>query len=211
MWNISQGVTFVKAMLNTSNQTLLIQGTDNLELRSEIKEIVLNMAVILTLINSNKKVNIAESKEFCQETYLLVTPIRWTEFSSSAHIVLTHSPELIEENDNTSLLNFIEFGIDTNNKFLRQYCINYARKISQFENLSDCINRLRDKSWPNGDESLRTFKAVAPILGSHTRHADVETKPAYKHVRTTTGNQEENSNSVSALFLQILFCFFRLT
>ena len=44
-----------KAMLNTSNWTLLIQGIDNSELTSKIEQLVLNMAVIPTIINSNKK------------------------------------------------------------------------------------------------------------------------------------------------------------
>ena len=64
------------------------------------------------------------------------------------HIVLAHSPELIEGNDNTGLLNFTECGVEANNKFLRQYRNNHARKTNQFDNLSDCINRLWNKSDP---------------------------------------------------------------
>ena len=45
-------------------------------------------------------------------------------------------------------LNFTESDIEANNKFLRQYCINNSRKTNQYENLSDCINRLWDKSDP---------------------------------------------------------------
>ena len=49
----------VKPMLNTNNLTLLTQGIVNSELRSKIEQTVLNMAVILKIINSNKKVMIA--------------------------------------------------------------------------------------------------------------------------------------------------------
>ena len=66
----------------------------------------------------------------------------------SSHIVVAHSAELIEENGHRGLLNFSESGIEANNKFLRQYRLNYSRKTNQYENLSDCINRLWDKSDP---------------------------------------------------------------
>ena len=88
------------------------------------------------------------NSKFCCETYLLVNEISWIQVSPSAHIVLAHSAELIEQNDSKGLLNFTECGIEANNKFLRQYRMNYARKTSQFDNLSDCINRLWDKSDP---------------------------------------------------------------
>ena len=46
-----------------------------------------------------------------------------------------------------------------------------------------------------------------PLRGSHTRHKHVKMKPANKHIRTTTENQEENSWSVSVLFLLMTCCF----
>ena len=68
--------------------------------------------------------------------------------SPRSHMVLIHSAELIKQNEHKGLLNFTECGIEANNKFLRQYRINYSRKTSQYDNLSDCINRLWDKSDP---------------------------------------------------------------
>ena len=41
-----------------------------------------------------------------------------------------------------------ESGLEANNKFLRQYRINKARKTNQYDNLSYCINRMWDKSDP---------------------------------------------------------------
>jgi len=137
-----------KEILNTSYRKLLTQGISNTDLREKIERIFLNMAVILTIINSNRSVNVNEYYEFCRSPYLQVAAISWIEFSTSAHIVLAHSPELIEQNINTGLLNFTESGIEANNKFLRQYRINNSRKTNQYENLSDCINRLWDKSDP---------------------------------------------------------------
>ena len=137
-----------KAMLNTENRKLLTQGIDSTELRGKIDTIVLNMSVILSIINSSKKVNVDEYRVFCRDTYILVASLEWIEFTPSAHIVLAHSPDLIDQNHGMGLLNYTECGLEANNKFLRQYRINKARKTSQFDNLSDCINRLWDKSDP---------------------------------------------------------------
>lgn len=135
-------------MLNTNNRKLLTQGIDSSELRQKIDHLVMNMAVILTIINSDRKVKVDAFKEFCRATYLHVTSIHWIELTPSSHNVLGHSAELIEENGNRGLHNFTESGLEANNKFLRQYRINKARKTNQYDNLSDCINRLWDKSDP---------------------------------------------------------------
>ena len=137
-----------KEMLNTSYRKLLTEGVLNTELKSKLDELLLNMAVILTLINSNRKIKVNEFHEFCHATYLNVISIPWIELSPSAHIVLAHSAELIADNGNKGLLNYSESGLEANNKFLRQYRLNRSRKTSQFDNLSDCINRLWDKSDP---------------------------------------------------------------
>lgn len=48
----------------------------------------------------------AEYKNFCLTKSLLVKSVLWIEINPTLHIVLTHSPELMEENDNTGILNF---------------------------------------------------------------------------------------------------------
>ena len=138
----------VKAILNTNYRALLTKGIDDVDLRSKIDEIILNMAVILAVINSSRKVKVCEYREFCLGTSLLIKSIPWIQITPSAHVVLAHSSELIDANSQTGLLNFTESGLEANNKFLRQYRVNFARKTNQFDNLSDCINRLWDKSDP---------------------------------------------------------------
>ena len=125
-----------KEMLNTSYRKLLTEGVLNTELKSKLDELLLNMAVILTLINSNRKIKVNEFHEFCHATYLNVISIPWIELSPSAHIVLAHSAELIADNGNKGLLNYSESGLEANNKSLRRYRLNRS------------INRLRDKSDP---------------------------------------------------------------
>ena len=95
-------------MLNTNNRKLLTQGIDSSELRRKIDHLVMNMAVILTIINSDRKVKVDAFKEFCRATYLHVTSIHWIELTPSSHAVLGQSAELIEENGNR--------GLEANNK-----------------------------------------------------------------------------------------------
>ena len=57
-----------KLILNTSNRKLLTEGIDSSELRSQIDQVVLNMAVILTIINSDRRVNVDVFGDFCRTT-----------------------------------------------------------------------------------------------------------------------------------------------
>ena len=124
--------------------SMYYQPLIDLLVESVISPAEVSITTLLTINSSDKNVRVAEFKEFCCETYLLVNEISWIQVSPSAHIVLAHSAEFIEQNDSKGLLNFTECGIEANNKFLRQYRMNYASKTSQFDNLSDCINRLWD-------------------------------------------------------------------
>ena len=87
-----------KVMLNTDNRKLLTQGINSSDLRAKIDQLVLNMAVILSIINSDRKVKIDEFREFCRKTYIQVASIPWIHITPSAHVVLGHSAELIAEN-----------------------------------------------------------------------------------------------------------------
>ena len=77
---------------------------------------------------------------------MLVMSVKWIRFTPTAHTVLAHSAELIEQNNGRGLLNYTESGLEANNKFLRQYRMNFLRKTSQYENITDCLNRLLEKS-----------------------------------------------------------------
>ena len=55
-----------KSLLNTNNRFLLTKDIEIPELRSKIDNIILNMAVILSIINSNMMVKVAEYREFCK-------------------------------------------------------------------------------------------------------------------------------------------------
>ena len=160
-----------KAILNNSNRSLLTKGIDNSELKSKIDKIILNMAAILAVINSNKKVNVSEYTELCKSTSLLIKSIHWIKINPSAHVVLAHSAEVINENDGRGLLNFTECGLEANNKYLLQYRMNYACKTSQLNNLSDCLRRLWDKSDPMVHELRNCLHCTHCNTDGHTIRA----------------------------------------
>ena len=156
----------------------MTKGIDNTELRGKVEEIVRNAAVILAVINSNKKVNVDRYKQFCQEAMLLVKSVPWIKFTPTAHAVLAHSPQLIEQNNAHGLLNFSESGLEANNKYLRQYRINFSRKTSQEDNLTDCINRLWDKSDFRVVKILQRLQCKCCKENGHT----IKSCPIYKNL-----------------------------
>ena len=136
----------VKTLLNTNNRTLLTKHISDVSLKENIDKIILYVSIILCLINSNRQINVEKYSVLCQKTMMLVMSVKWIRFTPTAHTVLAHSAELIEQNNGRGLLNYTESGLEANNKFLRQYRMNFSRKTSQYENLTDCLNRLWDKS-----------------------------------------------------------------
>ena len=180
-------------MLNSTNCLLLTQGISNLDLRSKVDIIILSMGVILTIINSKKKVRVAEFNEFCIETSLAVIRVPWIKLTPSVHIGLGHSSELIESNNETGLLNLTETGLKANNKFLRQYRSRYARKTSQIDNLTDCLNRIWDKSDP------MVMKLRERVHCSHCKAQGHTIRSCAELKRTLSGCKTEFDSVVSLL------------
>ena len=101
-----------------------------------------------------------EYAELCKSTSLLVKLIPWIYNNPSAHVV-------IDGNNSCGLRNFTESGLEANNKDLRQYRLNYARKTSQHDN-SDCLNRLWDKSDPIVNELCNRLHCSHCNTDGHT-------------------------------------------
>ena len=64
-----------KSLLNTTQCTLLTKHIDSIDLKEKIDKIILNLAVILCIINSNRKVNIDVYGEFCKNTALMIKEV----------------------------------------------------------------------------------------------------------------------------------------
>ena len=122
-----------------------------------LRELLNRLWVILFVYTSQSKdaqVNIPLFREFCANTYeLLLTGFensesKWINISPTVHMLLAHSWELIEINNNYGLGEYSEQGLEHNNKFLRYFRQYLSRKKSQETNLADCIHRLWLKSDP---------------------------------------------------------------
>ena len=64
---------------------------------------------------------------------------------------MEHAPELIEANESKGLGDYSKSGLECNNKILRLVRIAQSRKCNQFDNLTNCINRL----WVRSDVHVR--------------------------------------------------------
>ena len=101
--------------------------------QADLRELMCRLWVILFVYNSKRKVKTDVFKDFCITTYKSIfngfnNKDRWINVSPTVHSLLAHSPELIENNDCCGLGNFSESGLENNNKYLRFYRRNLARK-----------------------------------------------------------------------------------
>ena len=101
-----------------------------------LNEFLNRLWVILFVYTSQSKthVNTPLFREFCAITYELLlnsfqnSESKWLNISPTLHMLLAHSWELIEINDNCGLGEFSETGLEHNNKFLRFFRQFRARK-----------------------------------------------------------------------------------
>ena len=123
--------------------------------------------VIVKIYTSQRKVDIGQFKEFCLDTYNYILmnfnnnsaeTKRWISISPTVHALLAHSWELIANNDGKGCGEFSESGLENNNKFLRFYRCNLARKVNQEMNLEDCLTRL----WLRSDPTIRSAGPPPP-------------------------------------------------
>ena len=103
--------------------------------RADVSDIILRIWVIMRVYNSNHNINICNHMTFCNETTIKLTENlndsnkkKWIKITPSLHGLLGHSSELIGFNENCGLGDRSEQGIENNNKFLRFYRRNLARK-----------------------------------------------------------------------------------
>lgn len=136
----------VKNILFTNRRKLLTEGVLNIDLKEQLEELIVRSATILVIINSSRVVDPILFSKFCKDTYLIVAKIPWINLSPSAHETFAHSAQLVKENGNRGLLNYSESSLEANNKRLRYYRINRARKTNMYSNLTDCMSHLWDKS-----------------------------------------------------------------
>ena len=127
-----------------------------LRFHSEMNDLLNRLWMILVVYTSTSKdeVNTLLFRELCEETYDLLlnsfqnSESKWINVSPTLHMLLAHSWEVIENNNNCGVGEYSETGLEHNNKFLRFFRQCLARKTSQVTNLQDCLDRLWLKSDP---------------------------------------------------------------
>ena len=118
--------------------------------RPALTKIHTQLATILKVYNSSRKVNTLELGNLCKDTYLLILDsFPWASITPTLHKILAHSEELIREsNAGFGLKDFSEEGTESCNKLIRKYRENLARKNSFETNLMDIFVRLASQSDP---------------------------------------------------------------
>ena len=133
--------------------------------QEDLKILMCKIWVIIKIYTSKDKVVVPEYKQFCLDLYYHILnsfnnqESRWINISPTVHALLAHSWELIGNNGGVGLGEFSEGGLEHNNKFLRFYRRNLARKVDQSSNLEDCLTRL----WLRSDPLIRTSGASPSV------------------------------------------------
>ena len=112
-----------------------------------------------TIYKSNFLVDVEKFKSFCFDTKVKVltqlvnpnTNQQWIYLTPTVHGLLEHAAYLIDANGGQGLGSSTESSLEANNKVLRLVRINLSRKCSQYDNLSDCFQRL----WIRSDYQVR--------------------------------------------------------
>ena len=132
--------------------------------QDDLREVMCRLWVVIKVYTSKEEVNVRIYKQFCLDLYYLVlnsydNEIRWISISPTLHGLLAHSWELISNYESRGLGDFTEGGLEHNNKFLRFYRRNLARKVDQGSNLEDCLMRL----WLRSDPLIRDSGPAQPV------------------------------------------------
>ncbi len=117
------------------------------------------MSSILRVIASTEKVNEEAFRNRCNEcVHHLHTNLPWVLLNHTLHGALQHSSELIGRNDGYGLGAFSEEGLEANNKDIREFLKTKSRKCDPFDQLSDVMHRLLERSDPIVTKELRNLR-----------------------------------------------------
>ena len=93
------------------------------------------------------------------------------QITPTLHVLLAHGCALVEENGGYGLKIFSEEPLESNNKYIRKFRENLARKTNQIENLTDVCARL----WVKSDPIICSIKRkqYCTICKIHTDHTSL--------------------------------------
>jgi len=104
--------------------------------------------VILSVVNSNHKINITKFEEYCSQTFkLYVEKYDWFYMPASVHKVLIHSAKIIS-NFSLPIGMYSEDAQEARNKDNKNYRLHHARKIDRKKTMEDQFHYLLKTSDP---------------------------------------------------------------
>ena len=121
-----------------------------------LKSIFRYLAIILRLISSDHKINVDKLDFICKDTATMILDSfnGSIKIPNTLHVLLAHACALIEANGGYGFKKLSEEPLESNNKYVRQFREQLARKTNQVENLTDVVTRL----WIKSDPIVRSIK-----------------------------------------------------
>ena len=109
-----------------------------------IQTIHVNLEVILRILSSkNHKIDIDQFRNLCRDTYLnILKHFSWVDLTPTAHKVLAHAPELLENNQCMGVGHLSEEGLEACHKIMRRFRANWKLQKNYDTTLKDLIRKL---------------------------------------------------------------------
>ena len=129
---------------------LMFTSSVNSKYLSQILELHKHLSIILRIVSSTEKVDLAKYDTFCNETVEIISSkmFHWVELCHTLHGVLQHSSELIALNDGFGLGDLSEEGLEAGNKDIRFFLNFRGRTCDPMLQITDAMNRLLERSAP---------------------------------------------------------------
>ena len=167
----STGNIAKRILWNKENRDVLAESAPENK-QNSIKSIFRNLAIVLRLVSSDCKINVEKFDLICKDTAktILSDFNAQIQIPNTLHVLLAHACSLVEENGGYGFKKFSEEPLESNNKFVRKFRENLARKTNQVENLTDVATRLWMKSDPLICSLNRElFCKLCEKFGNHTK------------------------------------------
>ena len=90
----------------------LFDYKDDIE-RAQLNEIMTRMYVCLSIINSDKIIDVDQFENYCKRTQIRIKEIfPWMQITTTIHMFLAHGPQFIRANGNRGLLQYSESPLE---------------------------------------------------------------------------------------------------
>ena len=134
-----------------------IMVKDDPVFKQTFKKMLQYFHVILSIVNSDRLVDVDAYEEYCKEFAVFVRQsLPWAQFSPTVHALISHSAEIIRNNSNRGLLTLSEEGSEGSHKVIKQLREKGARKTGPEANLQDVMKKM----WISTDKTVQSYRKV---------------------------------------------------